>query len=75
MKTVWRLACKWERIGPRKPEQLPFLFEIDARLFIPDGFPHSLDNDYAADGNQANEGGEGASGEGNSCGCGGCDSG
>lgn len=70
MKTAWRLACKWERIDPRKPERLPFLFEIDARLLIPDGFRHSLDNDYAADGDQANEGGEGSG-----CGCGGCDGG
>jgi len=59
----------------RKPERLPFLFEIDARLLIPDGFRHSLDNDYAADGDQASEGGEGASGEGSGCGCGGCDGG
>jgi len=63
----------FERIDPRKPERLPFLFEIDARLLIPDGFRHSLDNDYAADGDQASEGGEGASGEDSGCGCGGCD--
>jgi hypothetical protein len=75
MKTAWRLACKWERIDPRKPERLPFLFEIDARFLIPDGFRHPLDNDYAVDGNQPSEGGEGASGEGSGCGCGGCDGG
>lgn len=70
MKTTWGLACKWEGIDPKKPERLPFLFEIDARLLIPDGFWHSLDNDYATDGDQANEGGEGGG-----CGCGGCDGG
>lgn len=70
MKTAWRLACKWEGIDPKKPKRLPFLFEIDVRLLIPDGFRHSLDNDYATDGDQADEGGESGG-----CGCGGCDAG
>lgn len=75
MKNAWRLACQWEGIDRKKPERLPFLFEIDARLLIPDGFRHALDNDYAADEAQASGGKEGDSGEGSGCGCGGCDGG
>lgn len=36
------------------------MFEMGARLLIPDGFRHSLYDDYAADDDQASEGEEGA---------------
>lgn len=62
MKKVWLLACEWEGIDQKSPSRLLFLFAIDAALNIPDGFMHSLDNDYAANGNVGCGGG----------GCGGC---
>ncbi|WP_227869205.1 glycine-rich domain-containing protein [Nitrosospira lacus] len=62
MKKAWLLACEWEGIDQKAPSRLPFLFAIDAALNIPDGFMHSLDNDYAANGNAGCGGG----------GCGGC---
>lgn len=65
MKKVWLLACEWERIDQQSPSRLPLLFEIDAALKIPDGFNHSLDNDYATIDNSSSTGCGG-------CGCGGC---
>jgi hypothetical protein len=47
LKQTWRATCKWEGIDQKVPSRLPFLFAIDAALEIPDGFKHSLDNDYA----------------------------
>lgn len=66
IKKAWRLACKWENIDQKSPSRLPFLFAIDTALNIPDGFNHSLDNDYAT-GGSASCGGGGCGG-----GCGGC---
>lgn len=59
-KESWRVACEWEEIDQRLPSRLPFLFAIDAALDIPDGFKHSLDNDYATEEILTD----------NSCGCG-----
>ena len=40
---IWQLACDWEGINAWSPSQLPFLFQIDTLLNIPDGITHSLD--------------------------------
>lgn len=62
MKKAWFLACKWEGIDQQSPSRLPFLFAIDVALDIPDGFNHSLDNNYATNSSTGCGG----------CGCGGC---
>lgn len=64
MKEAWYLACNWENIDQKAPSRLPFLFAIDTVLSIPDGFHHSLENDYASDRNFSCGGGF--------SGCGGC---
>lgn len=46
-KEAWRVACEWEEIDQKLPSRLPFLFALDSALDIPNGFKHSLDNDYA----------------------------
>jgi hypothetical protein len=48
-KEAWRVACEWEEIDQQSPSRLPFLFAIDTALDIPDGFKHSLNNDYATE--------------------------
>ncbi|GAB2198632.1 glycine-rich domain-containing protein [Sessilibacter sp. MAH4] len=42
IKRTWRLACLREKINPKSPSRLPFLFALDSRLKIPDGFYHQL---------------------------------
>ncbi|SEM88417.1 hypothetical protein SAMN05216404_101412 [Nitrosospira multiformis] len=42
-RNIWQLACDWEGINAWSPSQLPFLFQIDTLLNIPDGITHSLD--------------------------------
>lgn len=65
LRKAWLLACEWEGIDQKSPCRLPFLFAIDAALNIPDGFPHSLDNDYATkDGTACGSGGCGGCGGG-----------
>lgn len=43
LRRAWRLACAHENINPQKPERLPRLFAIDARLGLADGFIYQLD--------------------------------
>lgn len=65
LKVAWFYACQWQGINQASPSRLPLLFAIDDVLSIPDGFKHSLHNDYAT---QASDMGEiGCAG-----GCGGC---
>jgi hypothetical protein len=49
LKAAWFHACEWEGIDQASPSRLPLLFTIDAELNIPDGFKHSLNNDYATE--------------------------
>lgn len=42
IKRAWRLACICERIDPERPDRLPLLFALDARLGIADGFRYRL---------------------------------
>lgn len=63
MKKAWVLACQWEGIDQKSPSRLPILFSIDETLNIPDGYRHSLNNDYAT----TEYNGTGCAG-----GCGGC---
>lgn len=43
IKRAWRLACRREKIDPKKPDRLPRLFALDARLGIAHGFIYHLD--------------------------------
>jgi hypothetical protein len=43
LRRIWHWACQQEAIDPRQPERLPFLFAIDNRLRIPDGFHYAPD--------------------------------
>lgn len=43
IKLAWCLACSRAGIKPASPIHLPLLFDMDARLNIPDGFKYSLD--------------------------------
>lgn len=43
IRQTWRIACRREAINPAKPNRLPFLFAVDTRLGIPDGFKYTLD--------------------------------
>ena len=43
IKRAWRLACARENIDPKKPNQLPRLFALDAALLIAGGFVYQLD--------------------------------
>lgn len=43
IKRAWYLACRREKINPRKPTGVPLLFAIDTLLNIPDGFRYTLD--------------------------------
>jgi hypothetical protein len=43
LRRIWYWACQQERIDPRKPERLPFLFALDNRLRIPNGFRYAPD--------------------------------
>lgn len=67
LKVAWLHACKWEEIDQKSPSRLPFLFALDTSLAIPDGFKHSLNNDYATEGNDAGAGGGCGGGCGGSC--------
>lgn len=49
IKLAWRLACAREGIDPQKPDRLPRLFAIDARIGLAGGFVYSL-NCMAASG-------------------------
>lgn len=49
LRVAWFHACEWEGIDQASPSRLPLLFAIDDELNIPDGFKHSLNNDYAAE--------------------------
>lgn len=48
LRRIWHWACKREGIDPRAPSHLPFLFAIDNRLRIPDGFHYAPDCRLAA---------------------------
>lgn len=48
IKRTWRLACLREKIDPKYPVKLPFIFGLDALLEIPDGFYHKLQCSTAA---------------------------
>jgi hypothetical protein len=41
---AWQLACEYEDINPNKPDKLPFLFNIDNLLNIPDGIKYNDKN-------------------------------
>ncbi len=43
IKRAWALACTRKGIDPKNPSHLPLLFDVDARLDIPDGYKYSLD--------------------------------
>lgn len=43
IKRAWRLACNREGINADKPNRLPLLFALDAKLAIKDGFVYKLD--------------------------------
>lgn len=86
LRRAWRLACQREGIDPRKPERLPRLFALDARLGIAGGFVYQLDCMAAQQGGDASgycashigcgggSGSDGCSGDaGSGCGCGGGD--
>lgn len=74
LKRAWRLACIRERIDPKKPDRLPRLFALDAKLGIAGGFVYQLDC-LAASGGAAGSDfcashiGCGSSGCGGSSGC------
>jgi hypothetical protein len=42
IKRAWRISCYKEQINPFKPERLPMIFALDARLKIKDGFHYEL---------------------------------
>jgi hypothetical protein len=42
IKLAWRLSCIKEGINPQSPSKLPFIFALDARLKIQDGFHYAL---------------------------------
>lgn len=65
LKVAWFHACRWEGINQASASRLPLLFAIDDILRIPDGFKHSLNNDYASNASEIGE--IGCAG-----GCGGC---
>lgn len=76
LKRAWRLACFHEGIDPKKPDRLPRLFALDAKLGIAGGFVYQLDC-LAANGGAAGSDfcashigcGSGSSGCGGSSGC------
>ncbi|MCB4360464.1 glycine-rich domain-containing protein [Quatrionicoccus australiensis] len=43
LRRAWRLACAHEQIDPKKPQRLPRLFALDAKLGLADGFVYRLD--------------------------------
>ena len=43
LRRAWRLACAHEQIDPKKPQRLPRLFALDAKLGIAGGFVYRLD--------------------------------
>lgn len=47
LRVAWFHACQWEGIDQASPSSPPLLFAINNELNIPDGFKHSLNNDYA----------------------------
>lgn len=88
LRRAWRLACQREGIDPQKPERLPRLFALDARLGIAGGFVYRLDclaaqqggdaSGYCAShigcsGGSGSDGCSGDSGSGCGGGCGGGD--
>lgn len=42
IKLAWRLSCIKEGINPQSPSKLPFIFALDSRLKIEDGFHYAL---------------------------------
>jgi hypothetical protein len=57
LRRIWYWACLREGIDPRKPDELPFLFGIDAGLAIPDGFHYQPDCGLAQGKSKDNNGG------------------
>jgi len=41
LRRIWRQCCQLERLNPLRPQQLPLLFAIDARLALADGFHYT----------------------------------
>jgi len=81
IKRAWRLACADELINPRKPERLPLIFALDARLGIAGGFVYALNCQLAGQNGDAycaghigcgGGGGDGGGDSGDGCGGGGC---
>jgi hypothetical protein len=48
LRRIWHWCCRREGIDARQPSHLPFLFAIDNRLRIPDGFHYAPDCRLAA---------------------------
>lgn len=42
IKLAWKLSCKRSKISAKKPKELPFLFALDSKLKIENGFKYSL---------------------------------
>lgn len=42
IRRAWQLACRREKIDPEKPDRLPRLFALDAKLGIAGGFVYTL---------------------------------
>ncbi len=54
LRRIWRQCCQLERINPLRPQQLPLLFAIDARLALADGFHYTPDCSALRQGSGAN---------------------
>lgn len=77
VKRTWKIACYREGIDPKNPDRLPFIFSLDDRLSIPDGFVYRLNcggsnsrNEYCA--SHIGCTASGCGGLGGSCGSSGC---
>jgi len=44
LQRAWQYACLQEDINPDKPEKIPFLFDIDRLLDIPDGLKYKIND-------------------------------
>lgn len=71
IRRAWRLACRQEKINPKKPKRLPLLFALDAQLGIVGGFVYALNCNDAA---TSSSGAFCASDIGGGCGSSGCGS-
>jgi len=44
LQRAWQYSCQQEEIDPDKPEKIPFLFDIDRLLDIPDGLKYKIND-------------------------------